>query len=128
MHWDCKRSGGRFRSLKADCTDFIQHFWSEYKFLPSAAKGDFDKLSLDEALPGDEVLRRCSLDPDNWPALLLALSPKNKQTNFKLQIGTLPGDSCGNAHRGYKVTFDAKFWRPFPQQNNLSWNWPNKRL
>ena len=22
MHWDCKRSGGRFRSLKADCTDF----------------------------------------------------------------------------------------------------------
>ena len=23
MHWDCKRSGGRFRSLKGDCTDFI---------------------------------------------------------------------------------------------------------
>ena len=22
MHWDCKRSGGRFKSLKADCTDF----------------------------------------------------------------------------------------------------------
>ena len=22
MHWDCKRSGRRFRSLKADCTDF----------------------------------------------------------------------------------------------------------
>ena len=22
MHWDCKRSGGRFGSLKADCTDF----------------------------------------------------------------------------------------------------------
>ena len=22
MHWDCKRSGGRFRSLKADCIDF----------------------------------------------------------------------------------------------------------
>ena len=22
MHWDCKRSGGRFRSRKADCTDF----------------------------------------------------------------------------------------------------------
>ena len=25
----------------------------------------------------------------------------------------------------YKVTFDAKFWRPFPRQNNLSWNWFN---
>ena len=24
MHWDCKRSGGRFSSLKADCTDFIR--------------------------------------------------------------------------------------------------------
>ena len=23
MHWNCKRSGGRFRSLKADYTDFI---------------------------------------------------------------------------------------------------------
>ena len=23
MHWDIKRSGGRFKSLKADCTDFI---------------------------------------------------------------------------------------------------------
>ena len=22
MHWDCKRSGARFKSLKADCTDF----------------------------------------------------------------------------------------------------------
>ena len=22
MHWDCKRSGGRFRSLKTDCTGF----------------------------------------------------------------------------------------------------------
>ena len=22
LHWDCKRSGRRFRSLKADCTDF----------------------------------------------------------------------------------------------------------
>ena len=24
MHWDCKCSGRRFRSLKADCTDFKQ--------------------------------------------------------------------------------------------------------
>ena len=27
-----------------------------------------------------------------------------------------------------KVTFDGKFWRPSPQYNNLSWNWPNRRL
>ena len=26
------------------------------------------------------------------------------------------------------MTFGAKFWRPFPQENNLSWNWPNRRL
>ena len=26
------------------------------------------------------------------------------------------------------MTFDAKFWRPFPRQNNLSWNCPNGRL
>ena len=26
------------------------------------------------------------------------------------------------------MTFDAKFWRPFPHGNNLSWNWPDRRL
>ena len=25
MHWDCKRSGGRFKSLKADCTDYTSY-------------------------------------------------------------------------------------------------------
>ena len=24
------------------------------------------------------------------------------------------------------MTFDAKVWRTFPQQNNFNWNWPNK--
>ena len=30
--------------------------------------------------------------------------------------------------QGYKVTFDAKCWRPFPKLNNLSWSWPKRRL
>ena len=30
--------------------------------------------------------------------------------------------------QGYKVTFDARFWRPFPQQTNLSWNCHIRRL
>ena len=29
MHWDCKRSGGRFKSLKADCTDFSFVFFKQ---------------------------------------------------------------------------------------------------
>ena len=41
---------------------------------------------------------------------------------------TVPGDFVGGYSQGYEVTFDAKFWWPFPQYNSLSWNWPNRRL
>ena len=43
MHWDCKRSGGRFKSLKADCTDFTVH-WNSRLLVPYGQQ--FNALSI----------------------------------------------------------------------------------
>ena len=46
MHWDCKRSGGRFRSLKADCTDFTEKLKDELTSAPVMAYFDTKKETV----------------------------------------------------------------------------------
>ena len=45
MHWDCKRSGGRFKSLKADCTDYTDFTIDEFKKYLDFLRALYDSLS-----------------------------------------------------------------------------------
>ena len=49
LHWDCKRSEARFRSLKADCTDFINDDFVTYflDLIASIKKETFIYISFE---------------------------------------------------------------------------------
>ena len=60
-----------------------------------------------------------------WKSLIQIFSTeKTPYSSVKLSTEDLSEWFWRERSKGYNVTFDAKFWRLFPQWNNLNWNWP----
>ena len=81
MHWDCNRSGGRFRSLKADCTDLTKVIVSRHFASKSKSKLEEAKNCADDIFKNKFVLpskRKNKKDYDKWKI------KKGKLEKFKL--------------------------------------------